>query len=597
MQLKSKFILTTLVFIIGVSSQGRFAKAQRGDFQPRNPAQLRVIQLKNSQTKQAGSSQIVVSRQPLVNPTQIQFDQTGSPIPQPPRATGLPLPKNNQLLQPMAPIKPVPIVRPRKKQLNSIPAKVKSRAGETLTIRNQLVSTEIRSPGTVNVNQSAEVQIKLKNLSSETVENVKLIAEISEHAKFISANPSPSKVEGRTYEFIIPRIGNQQSQEVVLNLVPTKKSPLKIGTQVVLENVQQTIVGVKQPELSLAIVGPQQITAGKSQKHQLEITNVGDAVATGVQIEMNYPAYLRPTQANKPSMISSIKPGASVNVSLESLALAPGNGKLEVSATSNNAKQQKTTFEIGVYEPELHLSAAGPKINFLQRGGIYSIDVENTGEVDITNLSVVVSVPVGLKVTTISRPARIEADQSVLTWNFDKLPPNSMEQIQLKAIASQEGQQICNILVISDDTVKKEFRLATQVITRADLNVGIKNQSGPVQVGSKAEFLVEVENNGSRAANDVTVNVVLPGSLVVAKDTPNYNQSNNSITFTDPTIAPGQKKIFRFSAVGEAQGDHIVRSTLQTSGSGKKLISEKSIYVYDSDETRVSEALNPVLVR
>ena len=597
MQLKSKFILTTLVFIIGGSSQGGFAKAQRGDFQPRNPAQLRVIQLKSSQTKQAGSSQIVVSRQPLVNPTQIQFDQTGSPIPQPPRATGLPLPKNNQLLQPMAPIKPVPIVRPRKKQLNSIPAKVKSRAGETLTIRNQLVSTEIRSPGTVNVNQSAEVQIKLKNLSSETVENVKLIAEISEHAKFLSANPSPSKVEGRTYEFIIPRIGNEQSQEVVLNLVPTKKSPLKIGTQVVLENVQQTIVGVKQPELSLAIVGPQQITTGKFQKHQLKITNVGDAVATGVQIEMNYPAYLRPTQANKPSMISSIKPGASVNVSLESLALAPGNGKLEVSATSNNAKQQKTTFEIGVYEPELHLSAAGPKINFLQRGGIYSIDVENTGEVDITNLSVVVSVPVGLKVTTISRPARIEADQSVLTWNFDKLPPNSMEQIQLKAIASQEGQQICNILVISDDTVKKEFRLATQVITRADLNVGIKNQSGPVQVGSKAEFLVEVENNGSRAANDVKVNVVLPGSLVVAKDTPNYNQSNNSITFTDPTIAPGQKKIFRFSAVGEAQGDHIVRSTLQTSGSGKKLISEKSIYVYDSDETRVSEALNPVLVR
>jgi uncharacterized repeat protein (TIGR01451 family) len=384
---------------------------------------------------------------------------------------------------------------------------------------------------------------------------------------------------------------------VILNLVPTKKAPLKIGTQVVLENVQQTIVGVKQPELSLEIVGPEQITAGKSQKHQLQITNVGDAIATGVQIETNYPAYLRPTQAINPSTISSIQPGGSVKVAIESLAIAPGKGKLEISATASNAKQQKTTFEIGVYEPELHLSAAGPKINFLQRGGIYSIDVENTGEVDITNLSVMVSVPSGLKVTTISRPAQIEADQSVLTWNFDKLPPNSMEQIQLKAIASQEGQQICNILVISDDTVKKEFRLATQVITRADLNVGIKNQSGPVQVGSKAEFLVEIENNGSRAANDVEVNVVLPGSLVVAKDTPNYNKSNNSITFTDPTIAPGQKKVFRFSAVGESQGDHIVRSTLQTSGSAKKLIAEKSIFVYDSDETRVSEALNPVLVR
>ena len=168
------------------------------------------------------------------------------------------------------------------------PAKIKSSTGETVTIQNQLVSTEIRSPETVNVNQSAALQIKLKNLSSEVVENVKLIAEISEHAKFLSANPSPSKIEGRTYEFIIPRIGNERSQEVILNLVPTKKAPLKIGTQVVLENVQQTIVGVKQPELSLKIVGPKQITAGKSQRHQLQITNVGDAIATGVQIETNY---------------------------------------------------------------------------------------------------------------------------------------------------------------------------------------------------------------------------------------------------------------------------------------------------------------------
>ncbi|MDB4357744.1 hypothetical protein N9Z11_03640, partial [Mariniblastus sp.] len=417
MQVTTKFVVM-LVFIIGVSSQTRLVEAQRGSFQPRTSPTSRVIKLQNGQPRQGGASQIVVSRQALVNPTQIQFDQTGSPIPQPPQATGLPQPKNNQLLQPMTPSKQVPIVRSKQKKRNSVPAKIKSSTGETVTIQNQLVSTEIRSPETVNVNQSAALQIKLKNLSSETVENVKLIAKISEHAKFLSANPSPSKIKGNTYEFIIPRIGNEQSQEVTLNLVPTKKAPLKIGTQVVLENIQQTIVGVKQPELSLEIVGPQQITAGKSQKHQLQITNVGDAIATGVQIETNYPAYLRPTQAIKPSTISSIKPGASINVAIESLAIAPGTGKLEISATSNNAKQQKTTFEIGVYEPELHLSAAGPKINFLQRGGIYSIDVENTGEVDITNLSVMVSVPSGLKVTTISRPAHIEADQSVLTWNF-----------------------------------------------------------------------------------------------------------------------------------------------------------------------------------
>lgn len=620
MQVTPKLVVM-LVFLIGASAQSRVVEAQRGGFQPPISSSSQVIQLTNAQTQKDSGARVALGRQPSQGSNQVQSDQTQFVIPQPPTSAGPTRGKDNQLLQPMMASKPalilslenkirglakerpmkssnaVPIERVKQRQRNTTTTEVKPSPGETLTIQNQLVSTEIRSPGTVNVNQPAPLQIKLKNLSSETVHNVKLIAVISEHAKFLSANPTPSKVEGRTYEFIIPRIGNDQPQEITLNLVPTKKVPLKVGTQVVLENIQQTVVGVKEPELELDIQGPTQITAGKSQKHLLQITNIGDAIATGVKIEANYPAYLRQTQAFNPSVISSIEPGRSVKVPIESLALAPGKGKLEIKATSSNANQQKATFEVGVYEPELHLSAVGPKINFLKRDGIYRIDVENLGEVDITNLSVMVSIPRGLEVTAINKPAHIEADNSVLTWKFDKLNSNSIEQIQLKATATREGQQICNIRVVSDDTVKREFRLATQVVTRADLNVGIKNQSGPVQVGSKVELLVEVENNGSKAANDVAVNIVLPSSLVVAKDTPNFNQSNNSLTFFDPTIAPGQKKVFLFSAVGATQGDHVVRSTIQASGSAEKLISEKSVYVYDSDETRVSEALNPVLLR
>eukprot|EP01043_Picozoa_sp_COSAG02_P114376 COSAG02_NODE_50676_length_319_cov_0.681818_1_plen_89_part_10 len=89
MQVTSKFVVM-LVFIIGVSSQSRTVEAQRGSFQPRTASTSRVIKLQNAQANQGDASQIVVSRQALANPTQIQFDQTGSPIPQPPRATGLP---------------------------------------------------------------------------------------------------------------------------------------------------------------------------------------------------------------------------------------------------------------------------------------------------------------------------------------------------------------------------------------------------------------------------------------------------------------------------------------------------------------------------
>jgi hypothetical protein len=112
-------------------------------------------------------------------------------------------------------------------------------------------------------------------------------------------------------------------------------------------------------------------------------------------------------------------------------------------------------------------------------------------------------------------------------------------------------------------------------------------------------FLVSVENHGSRQANDVRVTIDLPESLMPVKDKNSQagSEFENGLVFDQPLIAPGQNVTFKFTAVGVSQGDHVVRSTLQLGGTDRKVISEDSVYVFEVNQTRVSEALSPVIPR
>ena len=74
-------------------------------------------------------------------------------------------------------------------------------------------------------------------------------------------------------------------------------------------------------------------------------------------------------------------------------------------------------------------------------------------------------------------------------------------------------------------------------------------------------------------------------------------QNTGTIRFDESLVAAGQKVTFKFSAVGVTSGEHVVRSVLKAQGSDRKVIAEDTIYVYDVDQTRVSESISPAIPR
>ena len=217
---------------------------------------------------------------------------------------------------------------------------------------------------------------------------------------------------------------------------------------------------------------------------------------------------------------------------------------------------------------------------------------------DRNNVKVQFVIPEGVKVTTISRQAEMDAPRRTLTWKFDRVQAQTEQNIQLKAVATNDGEKLCRIRVASDETNEKEVSLKTVIATRAELSIQMQNVGGPVQVGNEATFVVAVENRGSSIANDLEIEVQLPVGMRPANPKDGIvDEDSNSILFADSSLGAGKTREFRFSAVGVEKGEHVVRSSLQSVASKQRIIVENSVFVYEPAQARVSESLQPSIPR
>ena len=193
---------------------------------------------------------------------------------------------------------------------------------------SSLLVTEINSPKFVNVNQTALFVIKIRNQGKDSVENVKLVAQLPAHTKLGSASPAPSDFDDQRCEFAISSIEANGVREIRLDLVPTEKLPIEIATQIIVENQQRTSVSVRQPVLSLVLNGPLQANIGQTVTHELIVTNAGDGIATDIHLDAVLPEQLELLEQSVGPVIPSIEPGKSARVTYQSQALTPGSIQL-----------------------------------------------------------------------------------------------------------------------------------------------------------------------------------------------------------------------------------------------------------------------------
>lgn len=459
------------------------------------------------------------------------------------------------------------------------------------------VAMDLIAPPNINLNQKATVRVQLKNIGQNALSNIKLITTLPKHVRFEAARPQPTKTADGRLEFDAIRLAGRSQSFIEIDVVPTAKAPMNIGTQIQYANDNQIAIDVRQPALELNIAGPDEMILGDSKQYLITVTNRGDGVASNLRFTSQFPEGLQKIRSSN-TVIPELAPGKSTEIRVTAQGLASGSKEVQFQLASTELELISRKAPVVILQPELEVAATGPSVNFLNRDGIYRIEIANPGKVNCTNVGIDLAVPAEMNVSTISREASYNEATRQLTWTFDSIPAGKTEVIQLKAQCIAEGQHSCGIIVRSNQTIAKEFRLNTTVATRADVSINLSNSSGPVQIGVPADFVINVENRGSKSAKDVEITVALPVALAPAvSEDYTVNQYDNTIKFASSMIRSGEKKTFRFSAVGSAQGEHVVRSQLNLSGSERKIIVEDSVYVYEAEKARVGQKLEPQIRR
>ncbi len=475
---------------------------------------------------------------------------------------------------------------------------VVSPAETNRTAKTPIITAEISTPEFVNVNEPTDVKISLRNAGSQSVERVKFLVALPADTELVSANPQPISQENGQLEFEISGVASNQNRDIVIRVLPKTKRPMTFETQLQVIETQTVAVSVRQPKLVLQVDGPSQVNIGDTTTHTVTIANTGDGYAQSVRLQGNFPDELRFMDQEGMSAPRTLAPGKSMKVRIKSLAKLPGNVKLDFSAQGVGVEADPAVSALKISQPELKVFAAGPNLNFVNQDGIYTIKVDNAGEVNVSDVEVVLAIPHGMKVTTINRQAQMDESRGTLQWKFPLIKARSTETIQLKALATKPGSQVCSILISSKETREKEFKLTTEVASRADLSINMQNGSGPVRVGGTATFDVVIENRGSSSASDVEIAIQLPASLMAMKNSDLFvDEGANTLTFIDSQLPRGEKRSFKFEVVGVAKGEHVVRSVLKTSGSERRVIVEDSVFVFETNEARVSENLSPLMPR
>jgi hypothetical protein len=245
-------------------------------------------------------------------------------------------------------------------------------------------------------------------------------------------------------------------------------------------------------------------------------------------------------------------------------------------------------IDIRVSRPELAVDVTAPEFSFQNAEDLYTIEVQNTSPVELSQVRVVCDIPDGLHVTTLNRAAKVDERNRHLTWDIGRLGARQKELIQFKAIALQSGVQHCRVTAASAESEEAEVGISTTVDARPDLKIGLNSQGGPIQINQTATLELTVENRGTEAAKNVELEITSPTALK-ALATADYRVQGNKIIVPAADLQAGELMSIQLRFTGNEAGEHVVRAMIK-SDSQRTVATEDTVFVYDANAPRTSSS-------
>jgi uncharacterized repeat protein (TIGR01451 family) len=440
------------------------------------------------------------------------------------------------------------------------------------------------APEEIQVGKPATFRVVVHNTGAVAAGGVEVHDQIPKGTRVISTQPRASRGVHGELVWTLGTIKPGEEAVAEVQLMPLCEGEIGSVATVVFHAEASARSLATKPQLVLESSAPERVLAGAEVTLTITVSNPGSGVATGVVLEEHIPAGLQhPAGNNLEYEVGELRPGASRKLELTLLASRPGpvTNILTARSDGNLAAENRRNLEITA--PQLDVALEGPKKRYLEREATYQLLVSNSGTAAAEQVELVACLPTGLKFISANNGGHYEEASRAVHWRLEELPANETGTVELVTMPVEAGQQAIKLLGTAQRGVKVEKEQPVLIDGLAAIVFQAIDTVDPVEVGGETTYEIHVVNQGSKAATNMRVAVLLPPELkpVAAEGPARHVMEGNRVVFDGlARLAPKADITYRVRAQGLKPGDLRTRIQLMTDELQSPVTKEESTRVY-----------------
>jgi uncharacterized repeat protein (TIGR01451 family) len=450
-------------------------------------------------------------------------------------------------------------------------------------VQTPAVTIQKLAPTEIQVGKRCTFAIRVANTGTRAAQQVVVRDEAPLGTQLVGTAPKAA-VTGSLVQWDLGTLSPGEERTVEMELIPTDEGEL--GSVATVNFAAQATARARstRPELTLRLTSPPRVMRGQTQTVEVEVTNPGTGVATGVMLSESVPKGV--SHEAGPSLefeVGTLQPGETRRLELMLKAEQAGKVSNMMTARADANLEVTAQCEFEVISPALALSVEGPQRRYLERPATYTVSVANPGSAAAKDVQIVTKLPKGLQFVSANNLGEYDAATHSVYWSLAELPSTEKGVVQLTALPVEAGEQTLVVASRAQQGLEESAEARIVVEGLAALSFEVKVADQMVEVGGATSYEIRVTNQGSKAATNVQVAAVLPPGLRAtgAGGDVGHAIEGDRVRFAPiAQLAPKSEAKLRVEVQGVRAGDQRLRVEVSSDDVREPIVKQESTRVY-----------------
>jgi len=495
-----------------------------------------------------------------------------------------------QTMQPMQPMEPMEPLRtaaampaappPSRNEGTGMPGAASLEGLQTPHLALQKVL-----PEEVVIDQPATLKTVVHNVGNSVAKNVIITDRVPQGTRLLSTVPEAVVAPNGELRWSVGNLDPNIQLAVEMRVLPLREGEIGSVAAVTHTGEASGRIVVTRPMLKVEVNAPAEVRLGETANVEIIISNPGTATVTNVVVEERVPDGLfhRDGRVMRHDGITVLKPKESKKLTLPLLCTGAGNlvNHVVVTADGNLMAEDRTT--IRALAPVLELEIVGARSRFLERRSDYRLIVSNKGNAAAHNVALELKLPIAMQFVSTNQSGVYEASTHSVHWALEELPAQEAGEIELLVLPTQTGEHSLRFSGLGANNLRAEASLPVSIDGIPAITFDIVGDSNLVELGKDVVYEIRVVNRGTKAAENVRVQVALAEGMTFVKAEGGRSQAMQGgiVQFeVIPQLAAKEETVYKLTARSQVEGDHRINVRVVSDDLRSPITKEESTRVF-----------------